>query len=476
MSAEAIKLSEFALLIQQVIESGFAGKYYWVIGEISNFSPRKGIQYFHLVEKDQGTGKLLAELSAVSFEEGVLEIEAFERATGQKFSNGIRVLSRVSVNFHQQYGLKLYLHQLDVNFTIGELRRERDANLAKLVAENPDAVKLIDGQYHTRNQILKLPRVINRIAIVSSETSAGLEDFIHTLTKNEFGYSFSIELFHSRVQGDEAAKTTVQKLIEIFNRKEDFDIVVIVRGGGSQTDFLLYDSYPISRAIARFPIPVFCGLGHLKDISIADMMAHTSEKTPTKIAERIIAHNRNFEEALLTYQQQVIIQSQQRLSLENATLKTQHAEIQNSALQALAFHREKLDELRQKTSSKSYSLLYQHRVDLVESIGKVRNQSKVLLESDRQSILQLKLDILAKSDRLIKDHSSYLKHYQSLFNMLSPARTLARGFAIIKQNQKIVSDSSRIQVGDEVQIYLADSELTASIQTKNKRNEREFDL
>ena len=140
----AMSLSDFAGLIADTFQKKFGEKSYWVIGEISNYTYRKGSQYFHLVEKDEVSGKVLAELSALSFQDGVMEIEAFEKSTGQKFSNGIKILARVSVGFHPVYGLKLQLHQLDASFTIGELRKQREATLIRLAVENPDSVKFVD--------------------------------------------------------------------------------------------------------------------------------------------------------------------------------------------------------------------------------------------------------------------------------------------------------------------------------------------
>jgi len=476
MPNEAIKLSEFAAHIRMVMEENFGGKFYWVIAEVSNFTLRKGIQYFHLVEKDEASGNLLAELSVISFQTGVLEMESFERETGQKFTNGIRIMAQVSVAFHEIYGLKLQLLKLDPSFTKGELQRQREATLIKLVAENPDAIQLIDGRYFTRNQTLKLPMVIERVAIISSETSAGLEDFKHTLESNPFHYKFNIELFHTKVQGDEDGKKTVERFIEIFHRKSEFDIVVIVRGGGAQTDFLMYDSYNISRAIARFPLPVFSGLGHLKDISICDLMVHTSEKTPTKIAERIIAHNRSFEEAIVTFRQRIIIRSQQTLALSKDELHFLKSNIQQNTHQILRFNNQSLNSLKQMLSNRSSTSVHKYAQILQDLVRRMSTKPSMLINDSKNNLNRQREDIELMSARFIKNQKSYLSHHTVLFRLLSPARTLARGFAIVKQNGLVVNDSEKLSIGEEIQVYLSGTDLNATINKKTKANGKQFDL
>lgn len=471
-----LRLSEFTDFIQKVFEEKFSGNSYWVIGEISNYTPRKGSQYFHLVEKDEVSGKVLAELSALSFQDGVMEIEAFERNTGQKFSNGIKVLSKVSLGFHPVYGMKLQLHQLDASFTIGELRKQREATLIRLAAENPDSVKFIDGQYFTRNQSLKLPTVISRIAVISSESSAGLEDFRHTLESNSFQYSFNIELFATKVQGDENGQKTVEKLIEVFNRKNDFDVVVLVRGGGAQTDFLMYDSYALCRAVARFPLPVFSGLGHLKDVSICDLMSHTSEKTPTKVAERIVFHNRFFEETILKFRQQIIIKTQQVLSYQNDKLGNLEKNLRQSVNELLQINSESLNRLTVTITGRSVSTLYRMDQNLAELVRKVSTKPLLKVGSGLQELDQLILNLKSNTSKFLKQQKGYIEHHKTVYRLLSPSRTLARGFALVKKNGAIISDTSKISTGDLIEIYLSGDIIQADVEQINKSNEQEFDL
>jgi exodeoxyribonuclease VII large subunit len=472
----AMSLSDFAGLIADTFQKKFGEKSYWVIGEISNYTHRKGSQYFHLVEKDEVSGKVLAELSALSFQDGVMEIEAFEKSTGQKFSNGIKILARVSVGFHPVYGLKLQLHQLDASFTIGELRKQREATLIRLAVENPDSVKFVDGQYYTRNQSLQLPKVISRIAVISSESSAGLEDFRHTLESNSFHYSFDIELFATKVQGDENGKKTVEKLIEVFSRKNEFDVVVLVRGGGAQTDFLMYDSYALCRAVARFPLPVFSGLGHLKDISICDLMSHTSEKTPTKVAERIVSHNRFFEESILIYRQQIIIKTQRVLAFHKENLGDIEKSLRQTVNEGLQANRESLNRLGNMITSRSISTLFRKDQNLAELVRKVSTKPLLKVGSGLYEIDQIILNLKSNTSKFLKQHRGYIEHHKTVYRLLSPSRTLARGFALVKQNGVIVSASSKIKKGDHIEVYLTGDNINAEVKQIIKANEQEFDI
>lgn len=476
MPNQAVKLSEFATHVRTVMEANFAGQLFWVIAEVSNFTLRKGTQYFHLIEKDETSGSLLAELSVISFQTGVMEMEAFERETGQKFTNGIRIMVQVSIAFHEVYGLKLHLVKLDPSFTKGELQRQREATLLKLVNENPDAIQLQDGRYFTRNQTLQLPMVIERIAVISSETSAGLADFKHTLEANPFHYHFNIELFPTKVQGDENGKKTVERFIEIFHRKSEFDIVVIVRGGGAQTDFLMYDSYNLARAIARFPLPVFSGLGHLKDITICDLMVHTTEKTPTKVAERIIAHNRTFEESIAQFRQRIIIKTQQILAFQKDELHNLKSNIQQNSNQILRFNTQSLSALKQLVSNRSTTSVHKHSQNLQDLARRMSTRPLLLVNDAQNNLRRQKEDIGLMSARFLKTQTAYLAHHTSLFKLLSPARTLARGFAIVKQKGQVVSNSDKLLVGDEIQVYLSGADIEATINKKGKSNGKQFDL
>jgi exodeoxyribonuclease VII large subunit len=265
---------------------------------------------FELIEKVPGTDNLLARFLGRAWGDGAQHIALFESRTGQKFGNNIQVLVRVKVNFHATYGLQLQLTDLDHTFTLGVLEQQRQQTLKKLCRENPQLIKKDGEDYWTKNKSLQLPGVIQKIAVITGKTSAGWQDFHHSLETNLYSYKFSITSYFTDVQGKDKALAMQNALVDIFQSSTQYDLVVIIRGGGAQPDLLLFDHYLVGRAIARFPVPVFTGIGHQKNITIADMMAHTSLKTPTKVADAIINHNRQFEDQLVTIQKTILIKAQ----------------------------------------------------------------------------------------------------------------------------------------------------------------------
>ena len=235
---------------------------------------------------------ILAKFSGSAWGTGSQKIAEFEKATGQRFTGGLNVLVKVTVKYQAAYGLQLTLQDIGINFTLGALEQQRQATLLRLVKDNAEHIRIEDGRLKTSNQSLVLNRVIQRIAVISSSTSAGFQDFQHTLENNGWGFSFTVDPYFALIQGDHNAAGLVDKIIEVYRSGVSSDALVIIRGGGAQTDFLIFDHYAIARAIARFPIPVITGIGHQKNETIADLVAHTATKTPTKAAEFIIAHNR----------------------------------------------------------------------------------------------------------------------------------------------------------------------------------------
>jgi exodeoxyribonuclease VII large subunit len=312
----SIKLSELTSQIQQVIDGAFGHKTFWIIADITNYTykPQSNYHYFELVEKDKTAAKILAKVAGRAWGNASLNISNFEKATGQKFKNDINVLIQVSVQYNPSFGLQLNLLDIDTNFTLGLFEQQRKETLERLLRENQAFIKRAGEGYITRNSELALNQVIQRIAVISSDTSAGFQDFKHTLEHNPFDYKFYIDDYFALVQGDGNAKQFLARVIEVFESQKPYDALVIIRGGGAQTDFLIFDNYELNRAIAKFPIPVITGIGHQKNETIADLMAHTSTKTPTKAAEFIIAHNRAFEDNLIGTQKMILIKTYQMIN------------------------------------------------------------------------------------------------------------------------------------------------------------------
>ncbi len=291
---EPVKLSELVGRISDAIENRFTGKRFWITSEITDVKKKESVRrcYLKFIEKENNY--INTEIRGVFWANYYNEIENFEKITGQKFSDGLKITCNVRVRFHPRYGLNLDVIQIDLAYALGKLELEKQQTLERLVKENPAIIRLIDGQYITKNNHSKLPIVFQKIALITAPNSDGQRDFKQEIENNQHNYIFSVKEFLTQIQGDNASKLILQQLKLIEKSKENFDAVVIIRGGGSQIDFKPFDDYDLAKYVAAFPIPILTGIGHDRNTSIVDLMAR-QHKTPTKVATLIIDYNMSFE-------------------------------------------------------------------------------------------------------------------------------------------------------------------------------------
>lgn len=472
-----IRLSALNDMVHDAINSRFAGQRFWVLADITNHSYKadKKIHYFELVEKAQSGNAVIAKMLGKSWGGGALRIEEFEKNTGQVFTNNLHVLVQVSVDYHPLYGLSVSVLDIDSNFMLGILEQQRNATLERLVKENDFIQKEGDG-YSTFNNRLKLPAVIQKVAVISSISSAGNEDFRHTMQHNDFGYVFQIDDYFTVVQGDNNAKLFMNKLIEIYNTGIPYDAIVINRGGGSQSDFLIFDNYNIGRAVAKFPIPIITGIGHQKNVSITDLMAHTHTKTPTKAAEFIIAHNRSFEQEILSLQQNIVIKSQQLFHIHYKELNELKNSISHNARKLVQIYSEELAKTNQRIISSSRSVLYGHQKKLILTAHQVVQNPKMLLQQKKNDLTHIKNSIKNTANDYLRREKVTLEHHLKSIQMMSPQNILRKGYAIVKFNEKIISSAENIQAGQEIEVILKDAKLKSTVKEKIQYDGRETDL
>lgn len=452
----SIKLSELTSQIQQVIDGAFGNRTFWIIADITNYTykPQSNYHYFELVEKDKTAAKIMAKVAGRAWGNASLNISNFEKATGQKFKNDINVLIQVSVQYNPSFGLQLNLLDIDTNFTLGLFEQQRKETLERLLRENQAFIKKAGDGYITRNSELVLNQVIQRIAVISSDTSAGFQDFKHTLEHNPFGYKFHIDDYFALVQGDGNAKQFLSRIIEVFESQKPYDALVIIRGGGAQTDFLIFDNYELNRAIAKFPIPVITGIGHQKNETIADLMAHTSTKTPTKAAEFIIAHNRSFEDNLIGTQKMILIKTYQMIN----------------------HHKDRLVRLNQITINTTRNLLHEHHKNIMNLSGMVLTNPRIIISNRRKDLSNLQLNLQSYSKLYFLNKTAHIAHFESVMRIMSPQNILNKGFAIIKVDGKIAGNADQIDVGTELTVRLANAEIKTIVQSKSAYDENEFNL
>ena len=254
---------------------------YWVEAELAECRERNGHCYMELVEKDEHSNSPIAKASAKCWRQTWTLLHAtFLRATGQPLRAGMKVLLRVYPQFHEAYGFSWIVSDIDPTYTIGDLARRRQEIIKTLKAQ---------GVFDLQRE-LRLSPFAQRIAVISAESAAGYGDFCRQLLDNEYNLQFHTELFPAIMQGERVEQSVIQALNLINNRIDDFDAVVIIRGGGATSDMSGFDTLPLAENVANFPLPIITGIGHDRDECVLDMVSHTRVKTPTAAATLLITH------------------------------------------------------------------------------------------------------------------------------------------------------------------------------------------
>lgn len=414
-SEQSLTLLDLQRMVRATLESRFRDPL-WISAEISELKVnRSGHCYLNLVEKGATDGAPRAEARAVIWKSAYLPMASmFEAATGATLRAGLRVLVRVVVTYHEIYGFSLQIIDIDPRYTLGEIERRRRETIARLQQ---------DGVWDM-NRELELPRPTLRIAIVSSDTAAGYQDFMNELGRST--YRFQTTLFRSLMQGDAAEESIVTALREIAQREEDFDVVAIIRGGGSTSDLALFDSYLIASYVAQFPLPIFSGIGHDKDVSVVDMVAHTSLKTPTAVATKLV----------------------EMADYEMTLVENFASEIAHNVEDML--HGE---ELR----------LYTHGVNISrEATRHISNHEK--------RIELLKDGLLSRVEYMISTEEQRLNAAERTLQSYSLDNILRLGFAVARNQEGAIRSITNTRIGESVDIELLDGVVGAEIKSITPKN------
>ena len=460
-----LSLSELTNKIRKTIQDAFSGNYYWVVGEVSGhkFYQDTNKHFLDLVEKLEGQSVEAAKIKTSVWSDASPKISEFEKLTGQEFKDGLQVLVKVKVNFHIVHGLSLSILEIDASYTLGKMEKQRLDTLMRLVKENPDKISQSGEEFITANKNLKLPLVIQKIALVASSNSEGLHDFMKNIRDNHFGYSFEIDAYFSSVQGTTAAEELRNSMLKIYKSGIVYDVVVIVRGGGAKTDFAVFDTYGIAQAVARFPFPVITGIGHLRDVSITDLMAHTVTNAPTKAAEFIVAYNRMFEDGLVGIQRNIVIKTQRLTGILQRQLSYLHTNVVNSAGHRLQQNKEYLQQYRMFAVEKSRGLLSEQRHGLTFLYSKINTTLPFSFQSRMGDLEKIKERVGADALQLLKTNREFLTHQHSFIRAMNPKNILSKGFVLVKQCGKIKTNTEEMKEGDELSISFSNAEIIATI-------------
>lgn len=492
-----LRLSELTQHLEGFFEKRFGDRPLLVIAEVNSHKayPDKGWHFFDLIEKDKASTRITARMSAVAWRPAYQRIAEFERQTGQRFSNGIEVMVKVLITFTGQYGMKLNVLDIDPAYTLGQMEQQRRETLLRLVKNFPQHIRIHEGSYITRNQGLQLPGILRRIAVISSPTAAGYEDFMHTLAENNYGYRFRIDFYQARVQGSEAAYLLSRRLLEISMRHEEYDLVVLIRGGGAQTDLFVFDDYVLNREIARMKVPLWTGIGHQRDSTIADLFCHTQFKTPTRVAEAIVQYNRSAEESLLDLRQRAIASAREGVKSQQQWLANKSLKISSELPRQLRKRILEVNAMAGRMQGASLNLLRQRKSDLrylrsnfktharhgvalgERSLSEVRTKltkaSTRVIEEELVALAEIKARTILGAEGLIQKQKEALDRQVKVLKLLSPDQTLRRGYALVLREGKVLGPNDHLEKGAQISLRTSAQEVDAEVLNTKMRESSE---
>ena len=413
MEQQALSLHELNGLVKRNIRSCLPDTY-WVQAELSDVrSNYSGHCYLEFIQKDAGGNNLIAKARGAIWSNIYKMLKPyFEQETGQAFTSGIKVLVQVSVEFHELYGYSLTVLDIDPTYTVGDMERKRREILRQLEEEG-----VID-----LNKELEMPMLPQRIAVISSATAAGYGDFCNQLANNSRGYGFHTELFPAIMQGERVEESILSALDAINNRLEEFDVVVIIRGGGATSDLSGFDTYLLAASCAQFPLPIITGIGHERDDTVIDKVAHTRVKTPTAAAEFLIA----------------------KMDQCADVLDEMSFRLMQGVRNRLLWEHRRIENLAQRIPSTVYKRIADAKYDLLSAQRDLQMASRQFLSAKKH-----RLELL-----------------QQRLNDALPEKQLARGYSITLKDGKAVKDASLLKEGDTLVTMLHQGRIESEVKKK----------
>lgn len=416
---------------------------FWVTGEICEMNiNQSGHCYLELIEKDAESEQINARAKANiwAFTFRMLK-PYFESVTGQRFSIGLKVMLNVSIEFHEVYGYSLNVKDIEPNFTVGDITRKRQEIINRLKDE---------GVFDL-NKELELPLVPQRIAVISSETAAGYGDFVDQLTDNDYGYKFYIKLFNAYMQGESAQQSIIDAMDKIFAEIHNFDVVVIIRGGGSQVDLDCFNAYWLCYHITQFPIPILTGIGHDRDETIADLVAHSSLKTPTAVAQFIIAETSEFESRLQEATEEVTdLVSEKLLNLKENLSDLSYRLLTISKL-SVNSEKQRLKTIETYIKSEVHDTFKKKHQSLQTLSGDIQLKTNyhLSLQNKLLATSAKKLKMILKAQ--LKNEHSKLEQDARKIDLLDPVHILKRGYSLTFCNGLLIKNAENLKPGDVIE-------------------------
>ncbi len=450
----AVSLYELTCRIRNAISTQLPGSY-WVRAEISEGRQNaNGHFYCRFIEKN-AAGTDIASAAGIIWAGTYVTLRArFERETGQRFGAGIKVLVRVRINFHERYGLSLLVEDIDPSYTLGDMVRRRKEIIDKLTAEG--VVNL--------NKQLVLPRLLLRIAVITSETAAGFGDFCNHLAHGGHMFNIKIKLFPAIMQGDKVEPSVINALNAVLVESKDWDAVVIIRGGGAVSDLNGFDTYLLAANVAQFPLPVITGIGHDRDETVLDLVANVRCKTPTAVADFLIERLSKELELLENCAATLKVCAQNKL---NAQLQRMDSFV---ALIPLVFSRV-IDKEKAR-----YRILSERLPNAIQNVcrGECSRCERLVMRMEmntKSMIANMQNRLLHVSERLqfvvpavLSRQKQRLESCERGIRLAQPERVLKLGFSLTLKDGKAVTDASQLSSGDRIVTRLSNGEVTSRVE------------
>ncbi|MFI3322235.1 MAG: exodeoxyribonuclease VII large subunit [Rikenellaceae bacterium] len=450
---EAITLYKLQQKVKGLLKSSFTSGV-WVVAEIAQINiASTGHCYIELIERNDTTQSLVAKCSATLWRGSVDAVfRRFLSATGYQISSGMKILAHVDVSYHELYGLSLNINDIDPSYTLGELEMARRATIKRLTD---------DGDME-RNRSIPFPTLPQRVAVISSEKAAGFGDFMDELLLNEYNYSFEVELFNSIMQGNDAEQSIISAFSSIYNRYEEFDVIVIIRGGGSSTDLSCFDSYALSKTASYSPLPIISGIGHDRDSSILDMLTAVSLKTPTAVARYLIDKVLDCETALneleeyfkdiflteLKFQQDKILSASHELKMRVDGMVKENSIYLGKVEQQLHYGVKIATERELRVNDNYYNRLKGVRDRIKESEKRISSNFDVL-----NFRAKFALDSAVKTIELQRVQ----------IDGFNPKNIFKLGYSLAKIRGKAIRSVSEVEKGDNIDVNFNDGVVKAAI-------------
>jgi len=470
-------LSQYLIEIKEVIQDIF--DYEWIVAEIANMSiDKNGHCWIELLEK-RGN-EIIAQCKGVIWKSNSEIIKYFFLKTGTQLQKGIKILFLGKAVFHEKYGFVIYVSQIDPSFTLGEMAIKKKEVIERLTREG----------FINKNKLLEVPLVIQRIAIISSKTAAGYEDFMKILNENKYGFRFHTVLFDTLVQGENAASSIIEELQRCAEEYWNFDVAVLVRGGGSEVDLHCFNDYELAKKIALMPIPVFTGIGHTRDETVVDYVSSKSFKTPSELAKFIIDRAFDFYSQIENLSKRIYSRVEVMLKLEAERVKTSKERIHvlvlnciersinkvnmttnlihRSVLKRIHTQREKLSTLKYDLKRK-LNLRTKNEENLINSLRSELNYrtSDFLIRNNFN--LKSRTEILVeKAKNLLKLESLKIEGVVERIHLLNPENILKRGYSITYAKGKVVKDVKDIDLNEEIFIKLYKGKIKGKVIDKEE--------